>query len=278
MVLLLGGCTGSADTTVAKAKVAYPRYVALGDSYTAAPYVPTTDVAGGCLRSNGNYPHLLAKLPNVGKLTDVSCSGADTGNVTQPQQIGGATVRPQDRALSRDTSLVTMGLGGNDERWYGRMMAQCFDRSKPCDLAGQQAELAAITTRTEARLVTTLGVVRKVAPKARMLLIGYPKFAPDSGSCPTLPRLDASGLAALNALNLDLNKAMAGAAAKAGVEFIDVYAASIGHDICAKTPWVNGVVTDTNRAAALHPFAAEQQAIAKLVARQLKNPALTPAG
>ena len=52
------------------------RYVALGDSYTAAPYVYLTDVANGCLRSSGNYPALLAEKLGVAKHVDVSCSGA----------------------------------------------------------------------------------------------------------------------------------------------------------------------------------------------------------
>ena len=32
------------------------RYVALGDSYSAGPLIPTTDLAGGCARSDHNYP------------------------------------------------------------------------------------------------------------------------------------------------------------------------------------------------------------------------------
>ncbi len=38
----------------------YPTYVALGDSYTAAPGVPQTEQETGCLRSNGNYANLVA--------------------------------------------------------------------------------------------------------------------------------------------------------------------------------------------------------------------------
>ena len=50
-----GGSTSSASADATKIR----RYVALGDSYTAAPYVYLTDVAKGCLRSSGNYPALL---------------------------------------------------------------------------------------------------------------------------------------------------------------------------------------------------------------------------
>ena len=53
-------------------------YVALGDSYTAAHGVPGTDWLDGCLRSDRNYPHLVAEaLPEV-TLVDVSCSGTAT--------------------------------------------------------------------------------------------------------------------------------------------------------------------------------------------------------
>ena len=48
-------------------------YVALGDSYTAAPFVPLTDVASGCYRSSNNYPRLLAAALHIdeGHVEDV---------------------------------------------------------------------------------------------------------------------------------------------------------------------------------------------------------------
>ena len=39
-----------------------------------------------------------------------------------------------------------------------------------------------------------------------------------------------------------------------------MYAASRGHDICSSDPWVNGRVTDRQRALAYHPFAAGMRA------------------
>ena len=51
--------------------------------------------------------------------------------------------------------------------------------------------------------------------------------------------------------------------------YIDVWSASKGHDICSDTPWVNGAVSDQDRAAAYHPFAEEQQAVADLITQEL---------
>ena len=54
-------CPPSASASgSAAAKPRFQRYVALGDSYTAAPLVPDTDTTNGCLRSTNNYPALVA--------------------------------------------------------------------------------------------------------------------------------------------------------------------------------------------------------------------------
>src|SRR5688572_23797059 len=53
------------------AKPRFRRYVALGDSYTAAPLVPDTDTTNGCLRSTNNYPALVAAALPGTELVDV---------------------------------------------------------------------------------------------------------------------------------------------------------------------------------------------------------------
>ena len=69
-----------------------------------------------------------------------------------------------------------------------------------------------------------------------------------------------------------LSTTMRAAAVHTKSQYVDLYAASQGHDACAgKQAWVNGVHTDTNRAAALHPFVAEQTAVAELIANVLKH-------
>src|SRR3954462_3082801 len=55
------------------------RYVAMGDSYSAASgdIPPDPTAAPECLRSTVNYPHLIASKVGAA-LTDVTCGGADT--------------------------------------------------------------------------------------------------------------------------------------------------------------------------------------------------------
>ena len=64
------------------------RYVALGDSYTSGPLIPFQRLDRiGCLRSTNNYPSVVARRLGHTVLTDVSCAGADTTDVTRPQEL-----------------------------------------------------------------------------------------------------------------------------------------------------------------------------------------------
>jgi lysophospholipase L1-like esterase len=87
------------------------RYVAMGSSFAAGPGIPSyyEDPPTPCARSNNNYAHQLASRLNL-NLTDVSCSGATTAHLTGPR----GAIPPQLDALTSDTRLVTLTIGGND--------------------------------------------------------------------------------------------------------------------------------------------------------------------
>src|SRR5947208_6663327 len=102
--------------TTAAAASAEPRfhhYVALGDSYPSGPFIPAQRLDPlGCGRSTANYPSVLAAALHTTQLTDVSCAGADTTNMTRPQRVPfNGTNPPQLDALRIDTGLVTLGIG-----------------------------------------------------------------------------------------------------------------------------------------------------------------------
>jgi lysophospholipase L1-like esterase len=281
-LLLLAGCTGgtgsaahspapSAATPAGGSAVG--SYVALGDSYTSAPYVYLTDVAKGCVRSDHNYPSLVAKALHVRQFRDVSCAGATTRDLTRRQVTlaeRDLSVPPQLRAVGAGTDLVTLGIGGNDFDIFGLLLS-CATAQSTCLPASVGPVIRRDIAALGPRLVHTLALVRRRAPDATVLLVGYPKIAPDHGSCPDLPGLTGTDLRMLNRLNRRLDDAMQAAARQAGAGYVDVYAASFGHDICARVPWVNGIYTDTSRAAAMHPFGVEQRAVARLVVRQLSR-------
>jgi lysophospholipase L1-like esterase len=249
----------------------YDQYVALGDSYTAAPLVPPTDTSNLCLRSGVNYPALVAEAMPGTELTDVSCSGASTRNTVSPQSGSGGSVPPQFDALGPGTDLVTIGLGGNDEQLFGGTLGNCVQvapqdpTGSPCtDAAAGGRDLDRILERIRQNLVEVVAGVEKRSPEARVLLIGYPQLIPGSGTCEDLP-LAAGDYAFARTINHGLAQAVGRAAEDAGVEFVDLWEPTAGHDICADDPWINGRVTSAATALAYHPLAAEQEVVADLV-------------
>ena len=266
---------GSRSTTAGQTSGGAPSagsgrsYVALGDSYSSAPLVPTTDVADGCFRSSNNYASLVAKaLP--ARLVDRTCGGAQTRDLLGKQY---PAVPPQLDALRPTTDLVTIGIGGNDAGVFTSLVGQCSQlaaqdpEGHPCRTAmsssGRDRLLTALDG-TRKRVTQALVEVKQRSPEAQVLVVGYPQIISADSRCRQLP-LAAGDYAYAERVNARLASAVQQAAAATGTTYVDVWKASQGHDICAKDPWINGATDDKRRAARFHPFAVEQRAVAKLV-------------
>jgi lysophospholipase L1-like esterase len=253
-----------------------PAYVALGDSYTAAPGVGET-VDEGCHRSGSNYPALVADELGLA-LTDVSCGGATTTSLVGVQQTSAGAVPPQFAALTPGTDVVTLGIGGNDKGLFADLLSTCvFLRAQ--DPGGAPCRDAFVTDGTDraletieviqTRVTSALAGIRDRAPEAQVVLVGYPQLVPARGQCDLLP-LTPADYDYVRGLIEALGAATESAAAEAGVPYVDLLAPSEGHDICASADaWVNGVGGRTDEATGMHPFAAEQEAVAELVVEAL---------
>ena len=265
--------TPDADVPTATDAGRYARYVALGDSYTAAPLVPETDVTNGCLRSTNNYPALVAAgLPGT-ELVDVSCSGADSSSMVGIQQTGDQPQPPQFDALTEDTDLVTVGIGGNDFNLFATLIGTCArlrssdPQGAPCEerfTSGGTDQLARELREIRGHVAAIVTGIRDRAPHARVVVVGYPQILPDHGTCRSLLPLATGDYPYARRINEGLAAAVQRGAHKADA-YVDTFGPSAGHDICADDPWINGRATDPNRALAFHPFAAEQKAVAQLV-------------
>lgn len=256
----------------------YDEYVALGDSYTAGPLIPTVQFAGGCIRSTNNYPSLLADRLDVETFRDVSCSGANSTHLTSPQQTAFGPVPPQFDALDADTDLVTVSIGGNDFSVFGTLVGFCptlraqDPTGSPCrDYfgTGGRDQLRDLIDVTTDRLVEVVHGITERSPDARVLVIGYPQIAPHRGTCPSkLPLADGDYRYAIQ-IERDLNAALRFAAHRGGAEYVDTTRISRGHDICSDDPWVNGQHTDPGQAQSFHPFLAGMVGVADAVEAQL---------
>ena len=259
------------------AQVPVQRYVALGDSYAAGPLIPVpTGEPAGCLRSNRNYPSVVAKTLGIADFRDVSCSGATTENITGPQDVPLGQNAPQLEALTSDTELVTISIGGNDIGFTG-IVTECAQRSplqptgsacKDHYTAGGTDELAQRIEEAAPQVAGVLAAVDERSPDARVLLVGYPAILPDEGpGCFPVVPFSPGDVAYLREVEKSLNAMLADEAARAGAEFVDTYTPSIGHDACQPpgTKWVEGLVP-TAPAAPVHPNALGMAQIGAVVA------------
>jgi lysophospholipase L1-like esterase len=269
--LLLGACSAADVEDVTDASPpAFDTYVALGDSFTAGPLIPETDIADGCFRSDSNYPALVAERLDVDELVDVSCSGATTRDLTEGQNTAGQTVvPPQMRAVRPDTDLVTLGIGGNDFGLFHTLVSTCSQlrqqdpAGSPCadELDRRGVDLVARADDIGDRVEEAIAEIQRRAPEASVVLVGYLRLAPSEGRCADLS-FAAEDYELGREVAESLNDALARAARSTGVEFADMHSASEGHDVCAEEPWVNGRHTVQGEASAFHPFASGMEAVA----------------
>jgi lysophospholipase L1-like esterase len=255
-------------------------YVALGDSYTASPLTgPLAGPPPGCLRSTNNYPHLVAERTGA-RLTDVSCSGAQTRDLAAPQTVQGGQNPPQYAALGAGTQLVTVGIGGNDIG-FGEIVQSCVSPTPfgtPCRdryVQGIHDELAARIDAVGDRLDDVLDEVHRRAPTARVLLVGYPSILPAQGpGCFPVVPYTAGDVDYLRGVLTHLNEQIADAASDGEATYVDTATPTVGHDVCTPpgTRWIEGLVP-TAPAYPVHPNALGAAALSRAVLATLGVPA-----
>lgn len=232
------------------------RYVALGSSFAAGSGIPS--LSGGlCLRSDHGYPSLVAGALDL-TLADVTCSGATVANAHDTPQNGAA---PQIDAVTPDTALVTLTLGGND-LGYTTLAGECGNpAAPPCTLDTEP--LDAKVERLRVDLATLIADVRSRAASATIVLVTYAKVANPPG-CAALG-FDAGEAALVASLGAALQGVFLDVAAQTGVLLADPYAASDGHGPCAPEGdrWIEGLVA--RGSFPYHPNAVGHEAMAQLV-------------
>ena len=264
---------GSAASGTTRAPL---RYVALGDSYSAASGVlpPDPTAPAQCLRSTANYPHVLASKVAT-QLTDVTCGAADTTDFFSEQYPG---VPAQLEAVKKDTQLITMTIGGNDSGVFINSIVQCgaagattAGQGSPCkDKYGSSFETT-IKNTTYPSLVKALRAVRAKAPKAKVGILSYPWILPSSGGCyPQMP-VATGDVPYLRHLQATLNDAVRRAAAATGATYVDLNTVSNGHDACQPigVRWVEPVLAGTNPVI-VHPNALGEAKMAEQAIKVLR--------
>jgi GDSL-like Lipase/Acylhydrolase family len=236
---LLGVAAGASAAT----------YTALGDSYASGPLIPNQSLNPlGCLRSDHNYAHLAAAAKGL-TLTDVSCSGATTNDMTETQNVEPGPNPPQFNGLNAGTSIVSVTIGGNDIGFseiiegcitYNPFSTPCKDKYDP----GGHDQLAERIANAAPKIAAVLQGIHARSPNARVFVVNYPDILPTGSGCwPTVP-LAFGDVPYLHATEERLNAMLATTAAANGATIADWYTPSIGHDSCksSSTRWVEPVI------------------------------------
>ncbi len=257
---------GAASTTLKPGD----KYVALGSSFASGPLIPPVADAS-CLRSTDDYPGLVARALKL-SLTDVSCGAATTDNIlTTPQKDH----PPQIEAVTPDTKLVTVTIGGNDVDYTVTNLGCAGDAQAGRACLGtsvQPADLEAKMAALPAKLDATFAAIKAKAPKATVVVLPYLRVFPAPPvPCPPSVPMDTPTLYYLSGSSDKLHTAIKDAAARAKVRFVDSYVPK-GHDACAAPAqrWVEGA-EPASPAVAYHPNAAGMKAQAKLIVAALKG-------
>ncbi|MFC7617522.1 SGNH/GDSL hydrolase family protein [Actinokineospora soli] len=238
-------------------------YVAIGDSYASGPGIPErVGEPAGCGRSSNNYPSVLARWVRFASVTDVTCGGARTEDMWAPQAVPGGANPPQLDAVTRRASLVTVSVGGNDIG-FGEILATCGRLAAadplgaPCQAhytAGGTDVLAARIDTVAGEVAGVLAEVRRRAPHAEIVLVGYLRILPDGPGCwPAVP-FAAGDTPYFNGTQRRLNDTLARVARESGALFANPYTS--GHDACAapEDRWVEPL-RPASPAAPIHPNA-----------------------
>jgi lysophospholipase L1-like esterase len=223
---------------------AVDKYVALGDSYASGLGAGDYGDSGNCKRSANAAPVLWANSHGPAAFDFVACSGAVTADV----------LNGQISAVTADTDLVTIAIGGNDAG-FADVMTDCNLGSDDSCVSRNQEAQAFAQSELPGRLDSVYAAIRAAAPDAQVVVLGYPHIYQLEGECSV--GLSETKRAAINQSSDVLADVTSAAASSAGFDFVDGRAAFAGHEICASgDAWLHSVTFPI--AESYHPTAAGQ--------------------
>jgi lysophospholipase L1-like esterase len=146
------------------------------------------------------HPALVAQTLQLkaDQLRDVSCSGATIADLSAPQRTSDGTNPAQLTALTAATTLVTLGIGGNDIGWAA-ILTRCVELDllptlipggATSDVAPCQAyytfdgadQIQQNIQTAAGHLASALTQIKRHAPHARVYVVGYPALLPAAGT------------------------------------------------------------------------------------------------
>jgi len=259
-VLVLGVVAGPVNAAHSSRPKKGEKYVALGSSIASGFGISVQSTS--CRRSSRDYAQLIAARFKL-ELTDVSCGAATIPNVVDTPQ---GQNPPQISAVTSDTKLITVTVGGNDIIYNGTAVG-CGNPDTVCT-APPDLDAKLATARTA--LADMFKRLKAAAPKATIVFVTYPREVPRSGNCPALSFTDDE-VAIIRSMGAKLEAMFVAVAKRRGIVFVDPYVARGDHTGCAPSSqrWTAGHIPDDGFA--YHPTALGHQIMAKMIIKALTH-------
>ncbi|WP_156001957.1 SGNH/GDSL hydrolase family protein [Streptomonospora sp. PA3] len=284
------GASGWRERLTPEEAAAWGNYVALGDSYSsgqgAGDYIEGTLGEDGCRRSENAYPKRVARsFDFAGQLGFYACSRQRGASMLESLEEADSQIGRVDA----HTSLVTIGIGGND-LGFTKVLRECMVRVPLMDATAcsdQEEDIERRMRHFDDTLEDIVEEIRDRAPDARILVVGYPRIFPadPSGMYYTLAPDDQEWLnELLKRFSSRVRDKVAGLDSRivedrqtGSVEFVRMYTAIKGHEVGTEEPWLNGVVLGGFAQGVevghgtFHPNAGGHKAFSERILRQLEE-------
>jgi lysophospholipase L1-like esterase len=217
-------------------------YVALGDSYSSGVGTGRYDLAAACGRGSLAYPYLWRRANRPSGFEFRACAGAVIGDARR--QAAASTMLPRAR-------LVTVTVGGNDAN-FGGVVSVCANPAATddqCYAEVDKGEHIATSVAFHDDLVALLSLIRKRAPGADIVMLGYPRLFEETQACAGVApsrsrraRINTGAQVLRSAIEKATGDYRKTSANPRLVQFVDVDRYFADHRICARQPWIDGVV------------------------------------
>jgi lysophospholipase L1-like esterase len=258
-------------------------YVAMGDSFSSgqgvSPYEAGTDTEGPpenrCRRSESAYARLLDGYSDsrLNLTAFVACGGSETSHIIN----GRFDEDPQLDALSEDTDIVTITIGGNNIG-FSNLATECV-KNNVSDCT-DSVEYLYTRVRLDSYLASELDTLYfnlslHIDPQARVLVVGYPEMIPDPAinTLPNCPYLTQGEKITAQDVIEDLNQVIQDEVSEAGAQFEyvdpnEMDSPFIGHELCMDNGYFNGLDLNSQDES-LHPNIAGQDAYRRIITAYL---------
>ncbi len=234
-------CAGCATTQ--SADMAGAHYVALGSSFAAGAGIGPLQEGSPqrCGRTQNNYATLLASELRL-DLTDASCGGARTEHLLGPWD----ELPAQIDAVTAETRLVTITVGGNDLDYMGLLFSASCDPAEGMVFDGERTECPPRVrlpsdqaySATGERLGDLAREIRNRAPDAIIVFVQYVTLVPEK-ACAAIP-IDYTAQAEARELAARLADITAQAAERNDALVLPAQQLSANQTACDTESWSRG--------------------------------------